>query len=166
MSTVWKQPRSGWKMIYKTGIVHNGIKKIIFVYKCNFYFLFKLIHALSVHEIFNDKVWENCVIISRIIFADSYICTYYINDFTYKQLYIAVVTTTAAIDIILRYKLWENYTQICCHFHCSCLTLMCVDYYMAFFISYPLSAREPIDSRDDIWTKADKRYDMKNYQNV
>jgi hypothetical protein len=42
-------------MIYKTGIVHNAIKKIIFVYKCNFYFLFKLIHALSVHEISNDK---------------------------------------------------------------------------------------------------------------
>ena len=73
MSTVWKRPRSGWKMIYKTGIVHNAIKKIIFVYKCNFYFLFKLIHALSVHEISNDKVWENCVIISRLIFADSYI---------------------------------------------------------------------------------------------
>jgi hypothetical protein len=25
-----------------------------------------------------------------------------------------------------------------------------IDYYMAFFISYPLSAREPIGSRDDI----------------
>jgi len=33
------------------------------------------------------------------------IATYYINDFTYKQLYIAVVTITAAIDIILQYKL-------------------------------------------------------------
>jgi hypothetical protein len=33
---------------------------------------------------------------------------------------------------------------------------------MAFFISYPLSAREPIGSRDDIWTRADKWYDMKN----
>jgi hypothetical protein len=33
---------------------------------------------------------------------------------------------------------------------------------MAFFISYPLSAREPIDSRDDIWMRADKGYDMKN----
>ena len=71
MPTVWKRPRSGWKMIYKTGIVHNAIKKIIFVYKCNFYFLFKLIHALSVHEISNDKVWENCVIIGRIIFTIS-----------------------------------------------------------------------------------------------
>jgi hypothetical protein len=32
-----------------------------------------------------------------------------------------------------------------------------IDYYMAFFIAYPLSARELIGSRDD------KGYDMKNY---
>jgi len=37
-----------------------------------------------------------------------------------------------------------------------------IDYYMAFFISYPLSDRELIGSRDDIWTKANKGYDMKN----
>ena len=37
-----------------------------------------------------------------------------------------------------------------------------IDYYMSFFISYPLSAREPIGSRDDIWMRAGKGYDMKN----
>jgi hypothetical protein len=37
-----------------------------------------------------------------------------------------------------------------------------IDYYMAFFISYPLSARELIGSRDDIWTRVGKGYDMKN----
>jgi hypothetical protein len=37
-----------------------------------------------------------------------------------------------------------------------------IDYYMTFFISYSLSAREPIGSRDDIWTRVDKGYDMKN----
>jgi hypothetical protein len=32
---------------------------------------------------------------------------------------------------------------------------------MSFFISYPLSTRQPLGSRHDIWTRADKGYDMK-----
>jgi hypothetical protein len=43
------------------------------------------------------------------------------------------------------------------------IDLIYIDYYMAFFIAYPLSVREPIGSRDDIWTRPDKGYDMKNY---
>ena len=34
---------------------------------------------------------------------------------------------------------------------------------MVFFISCHVSAREPVGSRDNIWTRADKGYDMKNY---
>jgi hypothetical protein len=37
-----------------------------------------------------------------------------------------------------------------------------IDYYMAFFISYPLSALEPIGSMDDIRMRADKGYEMKS----
>ena len=46
--------------------------------------------------------------------------------------------------------------------------MMNIYYYIAFFISYPLSARvmisarEPVGARDDIGTRADKGYDMKN----
>jgi hypothetical protein len=30
------------------------------------------------------------------------------------------------------------------------------------FVGFVISSLEPIGSRDDIWTRADKRYDMKN----